>query len=454
LNDSLLLSTLLSTSIINLRRKGFPVDRILNLQQGKLKAATVKAAESPNQSSESLSQNTQQQPLPPAPPQKTPAVPANYSPTSEFAQLAALFPDIDHDFLRQQLEAEKGNRHAVETVSNRLLDMDYPKMKSLPPAPSMNEKNTAKNDDKQIAAPGGWPASADSKSNDSVDDLMGTINRFADTVRRGWLGDMLGVAAPASNKLDANNSINNNNRNDSNANSPSTSNQRLPALPPVPPSSSSSNPVPGGSGGPPIEEITPQYTNALKQQLSKSIASVQVARDKEFRAQIPAEPEVVEIPKRHVSASCTPLSDNDLVLAEVVNDVQVYVDRNTMDDAKTVLRTSRVGLVRFIRVLSLLAKVFNMDPRAMNVYWDKVGGTVAFNRGRTLFFNLRFYLGLHFKNNRPEDNIPEELDTYYYWFLVACHELAHNFVAEHNSHHEYYLTSFAEVSFRWYIVYP
>ncbi|KAJ3412284.1 hypothetical protein HDV05_000995 [Chytridiales sp. JEL 0842] len=444
LNDSLLLSTLLSTSIINLRRKGFPVDRILNLQEGKLKAAEVKAAASPSQSSDSISSKASE-PNPPVPPPKIPPSSTSSSlstlatnpPSREVAdamdKVGALFPDVDPEFLRKQIEAERGSRNAVEAVSNRLLDMDYPKA-TLPTSPpsktpsDTHNKSLSKVDEKPPMTPGGWPGSNPSSSSTSNvnDDLIGSINRLADNVvRRGWLGDLLGMSS---------------------AEKSSPQGQQIPpknepglAFPPRS-SQDTMAPAPPGSGPAPIEEITPQYTDALKQQLSKAVASVQIANEKAFRAQVPAEPEIpVEVPRRHAASSCTPLSDNDLVLAEVVHEVQVFVDKTHLAEAQDVLRSSRAGLQRFVTMLRLLARVFDLDPRAMNIYWDKVGGTVAFNRGRTLFFNLRFYLGLHFRTNQNG-----QLSSYYYWFLVACHELAHNFVADHNSQHEYYLTSFAE----------
>lgn len=52
--------------------------------------------------------------------------------------------------------------------------------------------------------------------------------------------------------------------------------------------------------------------------------------------------------------------------------------------------------------------------------------------------NLRYYLALHEKSGKHREAL-------IYWFMTLCHELAHNFVADHSSEHEFYMSSFAEV---------
>jgi hypothetical protein len=105
LNDKLLVSTLLSTSLNNLRNKGFPVERILNLQKSKLRAAeTAKRQEE----------------------SKLQAISRDES--SAYSQLSSLFPDIDRRYLTKLLANEAGSIAEIITrLSNQLLDGDYPK---------------------------------------------------------------------------------------------------------------------------------------------------------------------------------------------------------------------------------------------------------------------------------------------------------------------------------------
>lgn len=61
--------------------------------------------------------------------------------------------------------------------------------------------------------------------------------------------------------------------------------------------------------------------------------------------------------------------------------------------------------------------------------------------------NKSYYEGLHFQPVLPGafgGGREERSAPYIYWFLVACHEYAHNFVSDHNSEHEFYLSSYAE----------
>ena len=45
------------------------------------------------------------------------------------------------------------------------------------------------------------------------------------------------------------------------------------------------------------------------------------------------------------------------------------------------------------------------------------------------------------RRNRDGQSVEERL---LFWFMVCCHELAHNFIAAHNDQHEFFLSFFAE----------
>src|SRR4051812_47903058 len=83
-------------------------------------------------------------------------------------------------------------------------------------------------------------------------------------------------------------------------------------------------------------------------------------------------------------------------------------------------------------MLKDLAIVFELTPLAIHVFYDNNSSTIAFNRDRALFFNLKFYIGLH----DEECKIKPTCNAMTYWFMTFCHELAHNLVRSHNSDHE------------------
>jgi hypothetical protein len=105
LNDALLLSTLLSASLENLRRKGFPVERILNTPKPVPKpradtsddaVMTSKGSRLPERLLDIYSQ-----------------------------QLIDIFPDCDPDYIRERLRREKDDH--VRRVADHLSSINYPK---------------------------------------------------------------------------------------------------------------------------------------------------------------------------------------------------------------------------------------------------------------------------------------------------------------------------------------
>ncbi|KAJ3134361.1 hypothetical protein HK100_003665 [Physocladia obscura] len=410
LNDALLLSSLLSTSLVNLKRKGFPVDRILNLQEGKLKAAKeaaanrVKLLEEEEQKTERKVTEVK----------KTPLSPEQVAISST---LQSLFPDVEPNFLQSQIESEKGNPSAIEAISNKLLDFDYPKSV----VPKANDGSSS------------LQQSSNSKVGKSDEELSKSANKIADAVKGGFIGNLWERATGSSFG--------------NGANLKNPEKQKLIESPNTQPSQSSQHasnnndsivksPGVGGAGGGelrPVEEISPQFTENLKKQLSSSINTVKQSYDKEFRANIPNEPEPqAQVPARHSGATCKPLLDSDLILSErLLNEIPFYIDKNSLTQAQAIVSANRTALMRFVDILKLLAAVFGLQNKAFNIYWDASGGTVAFNR-------------LHYKDGAAPGIRNESVDAVYYWFLTACHELAHNFVSQHDANHEFYFSGYAE----------
>ncbi|KND02056.1 uncharacterized protein SPPG_02560 [Spizellomyces punctatus DAOM BR117] len=417
LKDSLLLSTLLSTSVQNLRRKGFPVDRILKLTDNKLKNAQVIMQEQARQQQTAV-QAAANSPTPPTVPPKNGST-DDMSPTVAEAvrQLQAIFPGADPGFLRREVEARIGSRQPVLDVTEKLLDAgdEYPKA---------NPSEAALNG---VPPAGSSQSSQPSSSAPAVDGLFGGfLSKARDKIKNKGLTGLVELAGES-------------------------------LLPPVSTNQHGGyQPIPPGGGGTtmPAEEITPNSTVNLKSHLSNSIASLRGTQEPNFRAEIPLNPPPTpSMLSRQVAAHCSIISDNDLVLRDLIDGVPFYIDRAA--SPSVIADLNMTGIHQFVMVLSLLANVFGTDKKAIHVYFDATGSTIAFNRNRTLFFNARFYLGLHYKQRHQGVTLPggfsaprgvetEDPDTFYYWFLTWCHELGHNFVSEHDAMHEYWMSSFAE----------
>ncbi|KAF9079797.1 hypothetical protein BGX27_005973, partial [Mortierella sp. AM989] len=109
LNDSIWWSSLLSTSLLNLKRKGFQVDRILNAKKAE-KARVEAAAKADAAAAAQAATN-----------RLGPKQSAEY-----LAQLKEVFPDCDPAFLMDALSKETQNH--VQRVTMKLLDSGYPRV--------------------------------------------------------------------------------------------------------------------------------------------------------------------------------------------------------------------------------------------------------------------------------------------------------------------------------------
>ncbi|KAL4402869.1 hypothetical protein ACI68E_000644 [Malassezia pachydermatis] len=134
--------------------------------------------------------------------------------------------------------------------------------------------------------------------------------------------------------------------------------------------------------------------------------------------------------------------DVDLRLAGQVAGMNVFVSADL--DAEATLAHNQAALHRMIEmVYRPIGTIFGVDPRCLNVFCDTKGPSIAFNRGGTIFLNLRYYLAWH-DNDVLQGRLTSPLISVYF---SLAHELAHNLVAAHNSEHEFYFSSIAEQYF-------
>ena len=132
----------------------------------------------------------------------------------------------------------------------------------------------------------------------------------------------------------------------------------------------------------------------------------------------------------------------DLRLAGEVAGMKVYVSAE-LDPAKT-LAVNDAALRRLIlHVYRPVGEIFGMHLQSLSVFCDTRGPSIAFNRGGSIFLNLRYYLAWH-DADVCAGRLAAPLVSVY--FSIA-HEIAHNLVSAHNSEHEFYFSSIAEQYF-------
>jgi hypothetical protein len=111
--------------------------------------------------------------------------------------------------------------------------------------------------------------------------------------------------------------------------------------------------------------------------------------------------------------------------------IELY-DPKGFNQSEILSQSNSDPLNRFIIILKDLANAFGVSPQAIHIFYDNCSNSIAFNRDRTLFFNLKFYIGLH----DNECKIKPTINAMVYWYMTFCHELAHNFILNHSSEHE------------------
>ncbi|KAI8818837.1 uncharacterized protein EV422DRAFT_167088 [Fimicolochytrium jonesii] len=427
LKDSLLLSTLLSTSVQNLRRKGFPVDRILKLTDNKMKhAQVIKEKQQLKQETPTSSQNTLDSRESSATSSvdtleggsaTSPGKKGSPETLNAVQTLAQMFPTADRKYLREQIDAATKTGKSVTDVANAILESGdtYPKQKE-----------------------GGGGKSAVKEKGDGH---RASNEGLFEGLFKSGIRNMVEFAQSAVSPTRGHADDEHGHGHGPHTGPPHTGSHTQPTSPNTDPA-------------------TPTSTAHLKSHLAQSIASLRATRESGFRATIPRDAPAppAEVTSAAPSA-CAILADNDLKFLDLLDGVPLYIDRAASEAAVSILLTTRRdALRRFVAMLQLLATVFEADRRVVHVFWDEAGPTVAFNRGRMLFFNARFYLGLHdfgasgggaTPKGKVLPRIPGEwtvattqgdgdgdavgvgdggvqADAYYYWFLTWCHELAHN----------------------------
>ena len=109
---------------------------------------------------------------------------------------------------------------------------------------------------------------------------------------------------------------------------------------------------------------------------------------------------------------------------------------NTIANKQNYMAANAGGFDFFSSIILIVADAMGIPRHSLHLFYDKVSDSdsIAFNGNGALFFNYRFFESLHF----PDVQQGKAADAIVYWFVVACHELAHNIVKDHSSAHSYY----------------
>ncbi|KAF9428175.1 hypothetical protein BGZ94_003181 [Podila epigama] len=416
LNDSIWWASLLSSSLVSLKRKGFQVDRILNAK--KAEVARIEAAAKANAAAAAQAA---------ASAKLGPKQAADY-----LAQLKEVFPDCDPGFLMDAISKETQDH--VQRVTMKLLDSGYPRIAkpnaqdpaASPPLPGSFPVADSKVSTISTAPPPTPPVSTLSQTSPSNSSSVGKgggsfFNRLRTWGREAVIGkpsdEVSGIEKSTSG---------------SPVSTKPTSGPSSPAPPPP-------NSV--------VKAFAPDYQQNLQQSLKAAVSNCR----SNGRDDIRSEPTTSTVSEVLTSSYCDVKPGHQLNFAGHAGELEFYLDKNC-DADEIMTKENLKSLARFVRLLMVLAQdVFDLVPETMHVYYDPEGSTIAFNRGGALFFNWRYYVALGHDEGSGNGKkvvqgrtISARDEAMIYWFFTMAHELAHNFVGDHNSKHEFYFSSFCE----------
>lgn len=199
------------------------------------------------------------------------------------------------------------------------------------------------------------------------------------------------------------------------------------------------------NGPPTYDELTkPQGAEtvsspqAVQQNLLSAINSSR-AHDSSTLFSPPTTKEV----KEQATYCDTTHAQNITFLADASNGMRIFVSK-TLPNVSSFLSSNSTALNNFAALLIEVASVYALSSKAMHVYYDEQGSTIAFNSNGSIFCNFRFFAQLHMRSDgsggKTKGQARQEAAAY--WWIVVAHELAHNLVKEHDSRHSFYTLVF------------
>ncbi|KIV77035.1 hypothetical protein PV11_08873 [Exophiala sideris] len=185
------------------------------------------------------------------------------------------------------------------------------------------------------------------------------------------------------------------------------------------------------SGGPPDDVAAPYQ---LRENLLNAIKKSRAHNSSAIFS--PGETNVLNETKSY----CDEKPAHDLAfVADIKHGIQMYLSPSSVSNSSAFLQQHSSGLTTFATLMKGVGEVFSLDPRTLNVFYESSGKTIGFNRNGSIFCNYRYYQALHEKDAGTPEGYRE---AFVYWWVILCHELAHNLVGDHSSEHSYYTEGF------------
>jgi hypothetical protein len=201
--------------------------------------------------------------------------------------------------------------------------------------------------------------------------------------------------------------------------------------PPPPPPYSASDP----QNKRPEQPVSVSSPHRLNQEL---LSAVQACRP-HGSSDVYSRPETNQISESKSYCDERPSHDLEFV-ATLPSGVNVLFVR-TITDRSAFLANNRTGINLFASILLDCGSIFSMRADGLSIFYDPGGKTIAFNRAGSIFCNYFYFQQLQ-EPALLQSATPDRTDAIVYWWVILCHELAHNLVGDHSSAHSYYTEGF------------
>jgi hypothetical protein len=109
----------------------------------------------------------------------------------------------------------------------------------------------------------------------------------------------------------------------------------------------------------------------------------------------------------------------------------------TITERSAFLAKNSAGINSFASILLECAEVFSLQPDSLSIFYDPGSKSIGFNRSGSIFCNYHFFQQLH-ESSLLQSATPDRAEAMIYWWVILCHELAHNLVKDHSSAHSFY----------------
>ena len=176
----------------------------------------------------------------------------------------------------------------------------------------------------------------------------------------------------------------------------------------------------------------PKPVTAPHQTQQNLVSAIQASRPYHSRSVV-AQPSVNEVKETQSYCDSRP-AQNITFCADSSSGVKIFLSNDLADKDRFMAQNSS-AFNAFAAILLDCADAFSLPRTSVHIYYEGDSSTIAFNYNKALFCNYLYFENLHL----PAVQQGRKADALVYWWVVLCHELAHNLVQDHSSAHSYYV---------------